>query len=254
MEGLCVSYSVKTLSIIIPAFNESTKITRDLRAASDFFCSHNICGEIIVVDDGSSDNTAASARHTPLPSSVCLRVIGNDRHRGKGAAIRTGVLASTGEYVAFADSGVTVPFDDLLLGVTLLQKGECDIAHGSRRLEHSVILKEQDWDRRIASRVFHRVVMRFMHLPSHLTDTQCGFKIYEGNIARALYAECVTESFMFDIELIVRSQHHGYRIREFPLHWTCDRDSRLSFMRSPWHIIRDLLRIRRTIVHRVVVR
>lgn len=249
-DGIAHSYlaTVTNLSVVIPAFNESTKIARDICSAAEFLETSNLCGEILVIDDGSSDPTSAVARDARLPSSVSLVVMRNDRHSGKGFALRRGVMASHGDFVAFADSGLTVPFDDALRGLHMLQEGVCEIAHGSRRFPGSVIVKEQDWDRRIASRLFHWTVMRLMHLPNHLTDTQCGFKIYRGDVARSLFSECSTRSFMFDVELIVRAQIHGYRIGEFPVTWTCDRDSRLSFLGSPWHILAELGHIRRTLV------
>jgi len=236
-----------TLSIVIPAFDEGKKISRDVLAASEFIARHRLTGEVIIVDDGSSDETATRAREGVIPSEVQRTVIRNDIHRGKGFAIRTGILASQAEYVMFADSGLTVPFENALKGLRLLQEGTCELAHGSRRLPGSVIHKKQDWDRKIISRLFHEVVVRWMHLPRHLTDTQCGFKLYRGDIARILYSECLTEGFMFDIEVIIRAVNHGLRIEEFPVEWTCDRDSRISIRRSSSQIFNEARFIRRAL-------
>ena len=237
-----------TLSIVIPARDEARKIERDVQAAGQFLGDHFVAGEIIVVDDGSSDDTADRARQTAIPQGISLIVIRNDRPRGKGFAIRTGMLASHCEYAMFADSGLTVPFENALRGMQMLKEGTCDMAHGSRKLKQSVIRKRQDWDRRLISRLFRWTVMHLMQIPPQLTDTQCGFKIYRGETARILYGECVTDGFMFDIELIVRALRDGLRIAEFPVEWRCDRDSRLSLMKSPWKILRDLLSIRRTVL------
>jgi len=236
-----------SLSIVIPAFDEGKKISRDVLAAAEFIAGHGLKGEVIVVDDGSSDDTGTRAREVVNPSEVRQTVIRADIHRGKGFAIRTGILASLGEYVMFADSGLTVPFENALKGLRLLQEGSCELAHGSRRLPGSIIRRDQDWDRKITSRLFHEVVVRWMHLPPHLTDTQCGFKLYRGDIARTLYAECLTEGFMFDIEIIIRAVNHGYRIAEFPVEWTCDRDSRISIRRSSRQILKEARFIRRAL-------
>lgn len=236
-----------TLSIVIPAFDEGKKISRDVQATTEFIAKHRLTGEVIIVDDGSSDETATLAREVVIPSEVQRTVIRNNIHRGKGFAIRTGILASRAEYVMFADSGLTVPFENALRGLRLLQEGTCELAHGSRRLPGSVIRKEQDWDRKIISRLFHEVVVRWMRLPRHLTDTQCGFKLYRGDIARRLYAECLTEGFMFDIEIIIRAVNHGFRIVEFPVEWTCDRDSRISIRRSSRHIYKEARLVRRAL-------
>ena len=85
-----------------------------------------------------------------------------------------------------------------------------------------------------------------MKIPPELTDTQCGFKIYKGDIARHLYSECITDGFMFDIEIIIRAQKEGYRIKEFPINWSCDRDSRLSPTRSWWRVLSELMTIKQT--------
>ena len=228
------------LSIIIPAFEEQKKIARDILAAAEFLNGNQLAGEIIVVDDGSRDATAAVAESVETPPGARLKVTRYDQNKGKGFAIRTGVLASQGEYVMFADSGLCVPYQNALRGLSLIKSGVCEIAHGSRRLSASTILNPQAWQRRVSARLFRWLVIYGMKIPSHLTDTQCGFKIYRGDVARELYGECHTDGFMFDIEIILRALRKGYRIQEFPIAWTCDRDSRLSLTRSPQWILSEL--------------
>jgi len=239
-----------TLSIIIPAFDEARKIPHDVQAAAQFLMAHDLAGEIIVVDDGSSDGTAVAAGACAVPPGVEKTVITGERHRGKGFAVRTGIRASRGEYVLFADSGTTVPFRNALRGMQLLREQHCDMAHGSRRLPGSTIVRGQDWDRKFISRLFRWMVVRWMRLPTHLTDTQCGFKIYRGESARLLYADCITDGFMFDIEVILRAQQKGLRILEFPVEWTCDRDSRIGFFRNSRSVLRELSILHRTLFRR----
>jgi hypothetical protein len=150
--------------------------------------------------------------------------------------------------VLFADSGLTVPFENALAGLRLVREGRADLAHGSRGLPGSVIRRDRDLDRKVISRLFHVLVVRWLHIPARLTDTQCGFKIYRGAVARQLYDECTTEGFMFDVEIILRALQHGFRIAEFPVEWTCDRDSRLGIRRSARAVLRDMYRLRRTLV------
>lgn len=233
------------LSIIIPAFAEQNKITRDILAAADFLRENNLTGEIIVVDDGSQDATAAIAGSIEMAPGAKLKVIRYEQNRGKGFTIRTGIAASQGDYVMFADSGLCVPYQNALHGLRLLKSGICEIAHGSRRLNTSTIVKSQTWPRRVSAQLFRALAICWMKIPRQLTDTQCGFKIYRGEVARQLYSECQTDGFMFDIEIILRAIKHGYRILEFPITWTCDRDSRLSLTRSPQWIFTELKTIKR---------
>ena len=124
-----------------------------------------------------------------------------------------------------------------LLGLEMLRDDACDLAHGSRRHIASDILKSQPWYRRMLSRAFKATVRMLLRVPRELTDTQCGFKMYRGDVARELYGQCITDGFMFDIEVILRAAKKGYRIAEFPVEWTCDIDSRLSVARTPWPVL-----------------
>jgi len=235
------------LSIVIPAFEESKKISRDVESAAKFLESNHLAGEIIIVDDGSKDNTCEIAGSVKIPPQVTRKVIRCQQHRGKGHAVRKGIMESKGRYVMFADSGCCVPYENVLRGLELLKSDQCDIAHGSRKMQGCHIEKAQSPYRRICSRLFHWYVVHRMKLPPELTDTQCGFKIYRGDVARRLYGESVTNGFAFDIEIIMRAQKEGYRIKEFPLHWSCDRDSRLSPTRSLRRVLSELLTIKRVL-------
>jgi len=236
-----------TLSIVIPAYDEERKIAADVEAAAAFLASEGIDGEVIVADDGSRDATRVRAEQASVPPAVGRSVVSTGIHRGKGAAVRTGILASRGQYVLFADSGLTVPYRYAREGLRLLQEGEADLAHGSRELPESTIRRARDWDRKIISRLFHSLAFRWMGLPRSLTDTQCGFKLYRGEIARELYAASTLDGFMFDIEIILLALQRSLRIAEFPVEWTCDRDSRLTVRGSATEILRDLLHLRKSL-------
>ena len=232
------------LTIVIPAFDESKKIAGDIIAAANFLHANNLAGEIIVVDDGSSDGTSEKAGQTAVPYGINLNVIRYEEHHGKGYAVRRGIEQSTGKYVMFADSGSCIPYDNALKGLELLKGDTCDIAHGSRKTAGRNIVKAQSLLRRIYSGLFHWFIVLFMKIPAELTDTQCGFKIYKGDIARDLYGRCITDGFSFDVEIILRAMLQGCRIKEFPVDWTCDIDSRLSPARSAGKIMSELLNIR----------
>ncbi|MGA2323893.1 MAG: glycosyltransferase [Sedimentisphaerales bacterium] len=235
------------LSIVIPTFNECGKIGGDVESACEFLQENSFEGEIIVVDDGSSDTTVDETKKAgeKYRNRVNVKVIRNQQHNGKGYVVRSGIMQATGDYVMFADSGSCVPFDNTLRGLELLKADKCDIAHGSRRLAKAHLIKDQGLYRHICSAIFHWFVIHIMKIPVELTDTQCGFKIYRGEVARLLYGQCITDGFMFDIEIIRRAINQHYRIAEFPIDWTCDPDSRLSPTRSFWRILSELLKIRK---------
>ena len=235
------------LSIIIPAYEECSKVARDVDLAGSFLRHHGFSGEVLVVDDASRDNTSEVAAGVEVPQGVELHVIRYEEHRGKGYAVRRGMSESKGEYVMFADSGSCVPYEDTMRGLDLLRNGRCDIAHGSRKMRGCHIERPQSLYRRVCSKMFHWFVVRYMGVPAEFTDTQCGFKMYKGDVARHLYAESITDGFTFDIEIIMRARKEGYRIKEFPIDWSCDRDSRLSPTRSSWRVLRELLKIKRHI-------
>jgi len=233
------------LSIVIPAYNEADKVAHDIEAAAAFLMLNQLTGEVIVVDDGSDDDTAGAAEAADVPDEVRCEVIRYTPNRGKGFAIKTGMAATTGTYALFADVGLCVPFDNSLRGLEAIRRGECEIAHGSRKLPDSVLVRKQHPLRRFLSWLFRKAAGLMMGIPRHLSDTQCGFKVYRGDVARELYAACRTEGFMFDIEILLRALRRGYRVMEFPVQWRCDFDSRLHPAHDGSDAFSELRRIKR---------
>jgi glycosyltransferase involved in cell wall biosynthesis len=230
------------LSIVIPAYKEAHKIARDVAAADAFLRSRRGDGEIIVVDDGSGDGTADAARElqNQFPS---LGVVTYERNRGKGYAVAQGVAQARGDVMMFADAGLCVPYEIATLGLTMLELDMCDIAHGSRRMRGSV-LRAQPLYRRLGSQGYKYVVHGLMGVPTFISDTQCGFKMYRREVARELYSELVTDGFMFDVEIILRALRKRYRILEFPVLWSNDEDTRYDPIKGTLRNFRELARIR----------
>jgi dolichyl-phosphate beta-glucosyltransferase len=232
------------ISIVIPAFNEEKKIGRDVEVAAAFIDEESIPGEVIVVDDGSTDKTAEEAEKATVPYAVERSVIRLDKNRGKGYAVKTGVLASKGGVVLFADSGTCVPYANALLQIERIQKGELDIAMASRRLKDTVIHRNRSWKRRLLSSFFRAVARLIAGVPRRFSDTQCGFKVYGGDIAREIFAECKTAGFLFELEILLRALKKGYRIEEFPVEWTCDLDTRLRPGSDAGKVLKEMLQVR----------
>ena len=229
------------LSIIIPAYEENLKIRDDILSADDFLTQNRIVGEIIAVDDGSADNTFESANSLKSKTNSNLTVSKLSSNIGKGGAVSEGMKISKGDIVMYADAGLTVPYENALTGMDLIRTGKCDIANGSRKMDNSKIIKGQDFDRRFISNIFGYLVKSLLHIPKEMTDTQCGFKVYNGKVARELFQKLNITGFLFEIEIILLAMKKDYKIVEFPVTWKCDRDSRLSIGKSSRKIISDFI-------------
>jgi dolichyl-phosphate beta-glucosyltransferase len=234
------------LSIIIPVWNEAAKIADDIQEIAKFADEENFPLELIIVDDGSEDNTSQIANDTPVAKSLKKRVIRYPDHRGKGYAVRKGISESKGELVMFMDSGQNVPVKFINSGIKLVEQENCDILIGSRYLPTSVIKKKLIWYRQLTSIVFRKVVKWYLKLPLPISDSQCGYKFFKGDLARNLFSDCQSNGFIFDLELILLAQKKEYKICEFPIEWRCDRDSRLSLSRAFLPIFKELRELKST--------
>ena len=231
-------------SIIIPVLNERTKITTDIKGACDFLVEKYDRSEIIIVDDGSTDGSSDVARAIKTPAQIELNIITHKNRHGKGNAVRTGIAAATGKRIMFADSGSCVPWHFIQAGVTYLETGKYQIANASRKLPESKIIRPQPLNRRLNSILFRMFLVVFMGIPRRFTDTQCGFKIYDGNVAKEIYAACITDGFTIDVEVLLRALKSGYQITEFAIEWTADPDSRLGQTLSISEIFQELRKIK----------
>lgn len=237
------------LSVIIPAYNEQKRLPPHLGHALDYLREHFPAFELMVVDDGSADRTAeAVAAAFAGEPRAC--VISYRPNRGKGHAIRTGVLASRGEIVVFLDADFSTPVEEIPRALEWLR--QADIVVGSRDLPGAEVRPTQPPFRRVASDVFD-VVKKLMVGLWDIKDTQCGFKAYAGPVARQLFALGRVDRFMFDVEILYLAERAGLRIREMPVHWADVPGSKVRFWEGLVNMIRDLWRIRRMHSQRVVI-
>jgi len=245
---------VTDVSIVIPAYNEASKIARDVEEAALFFEREGLAGEVIVADDGSTDGTAAAARAAKVPPAIRVETISLERNMGKGFALKAGILATSGHVVIYADSGTCVPYGDALPWIRRIRDGGLEVAMASRRLEGTVISRDRPLKRRLLGRAFHLAAIALVGLPRRITDSQCGFKVYRGDVARGLYSGLETPGFLFELEIILKALRLGYRVQEFPMTWTCDLDTRLRPGPQARSLLRELCAVRRAVRRASTVR
>ncbi len=230
------------LSVIIPSFNEEKKIDTDLAAALAYFQAQPYSFELIVVDDGSSDATPRKLAEWEERCGPPLRVIAYRPNRGKGHAVRTGMLAASGENRMFVDAGLCVPFSETARGLAALGDGY-EVAIGSRKLAESQVVRSQAAYRRWGSRLFGAIVRSLMGLQG-IQDTQCGFKFFTARAAQTLFQRARIDGFMFDAETLLNARRLGMKICEFPVEWRADPDSRYRPLAGSLRVLAELALIR----------
>jgi dolichyl-phosphate beta-glucosyltransferase len=201
------------LSVVIPAYNESLRLPRTLAAISAFLASWPGTAEVLVVDDGSRDDTAAVAR------ALGATVVGDAQNHGKGHAVRRGMLAARGVRRLMTDADLSTPMEDLPALMARLDEGY-GVAIASRAVAGSRVLVRQPWYRENLGRVFNLWV-RMVALPG-LADTQCGFKLFSAEAAEAVFGAARQDGFSFDVEALYIARRRGFRIAEVPVTWRND--------------------------------
>ncbi|GLI38910.1 glycosyltransferase family 2 protein [Geobacter hydrogenophilus] len=230
-----------TISIVIAAYNEETRIGGTLRRIRQYVTERRLDCEIIVVDDGSGDGTAALVQR--LAEEIpALRVIRYEPNRGKGYALRTGVLASKGELVLVSDADLSTPIEELEVLWPHLSDNACQVAIGSRALALSQILEKQPWWRRGMGKTFNKIVK--LMIMDDFNDTQCGFKLFRGGVARTLFAEARIDRFAYDVEVLALAKKHGHRVAEVPIKWINSPGSKVHPVFDSLQMLKDLCRIR----------
>jgi dolichyl-phosphate beta-glucosyltransferase len=171
-----------------------------------------------------------------------VKVIGEPARRGKGRGIREGVKIASGAIIGFADADNKVPITEFEKLEPWLQSGH-DLVIGSRGLEGSRVERQQRWHRRLGSRGFYYFMHAVVGMPG-VEDTQCGFKFFQREIARDLFARQRIDGYMFDVEILALAQRLGYRIKEVPIRWSDDADSRLQLLSGNLRNVADIFKIR----------
>lgn len=208
---------VRSLSVVIPAYNEATRLPATLETVTGYLAG---CGmefaEILVVDDGSTDGTAEQAEAF-ASGHLNVRVLRNPGNRGKGYAVRHGMLEARGEWRLFTDADLSSPMEELEALWKAVHATHADVAIGSRALNRSLIFAHQPAYREMAGKFFNFVMRMAVGLP--FQDTQCGFKLFSRDAAETAFARQRLERFGFDVEVLLIARIHGFRVEEVPVKW-----------------------------------
>lgn len=227
-------------SIVIPAFNESARIPATLDSVVSCVRERGWDAEVIVVNDGSRDGTAAAvqafARHAPE-----VRMIENGSNRGKGYSVRNGLLQARGEVVMFTDADLSAPMEEAERLFAAVAAG-ADIAIGSRWLERGRQTHRQPLYRQFFGRCFNAVTRMVMGL--HFADTQCGFKAFTREAAQTVFQLQTIERWGFDPEILFIALKRGYRIQEVPVSWAHDERTRMSYLKDGMKMLEEIAIIR----------
>lgn len=239
-RGLLSSRPAADLEIIIPAYNEAGRLPHTLQRTAEYLAVQEWRSRVVVVDNGSSDDTVGIVRGLVrgLPGSVPVEVIGCARP-GKGAAVRRGILSSTSTHVGFFDADLATPVETLTAAMDLLRSGAAAVI-ASRHLPGSSFVLPQPWPRRAGGAAF-RVLAR--NAVRGVRDTQCGFKFFRRDAAVQALVQTRTSGFAFDVELLLRLQRDGGAIVEIPVAWTDGAHSTFRPLHDGLRSFRAVLRL-----------
>ena len=227
------------LSIIIPAYNEELRLPATLERIASFIGGSGRETEVLVVDDGSKDGTAAVAEYfqIKIPS---LRVVSNGVNHGKGYSVRHGIQEARGRVALFTDADLSAPIEEAEKLLAALDKN--DIAIGSRAMDRSLISVHESLFREFAGIIFNKIVQLILGLP--FVDTQCGFKAFLLERCRIIFKQQTIERFGFDPELLYLARHHGLHAVEIPVRWGHSPATKVSMLRDSMQMFLDVFTIR----------
>jgi len=227
------------LSIIVPSYNEELRLPASLDRIAAYVAGSGRSTEVLVVDDGSKDRTAAvaAAYAGSIPN---LRVLANGENRGKGYSVRHGMLEARGKIVLFTDADLSAPIEEADKLLAVMER--YDLAIGSRAMDRSLIKVHESQFREFAGIVFNKIVRTVLRLP--FVDTQCGFKAFRRAPSRIIFEQQSIERFGFDPELLYLARHHGLSTIEVPVRWSHSPATKVNMLRDSLQMFLDILIIR----------
>lgn len=228
------------LSLIVPAYNEEKRILPSLKRIYEYLSSQKYSYEIIVVDDGSTDNTVEMVKNFITPDMPIV-VLTNGTNKGKGYTVRHGMLAAKGKYIFFTDADLSTPIEELTKTLPYLLN-DYGVVIGSRSLPESDILEHQPWYREKMGKIFNFFV-KVILIPG-IIDTQCGFKGFKREAVETICDKCKIDGFSFDVEILYLAQKHNFKINEIPIQWKNSTLSKVSPIKHSIQMFIDLIGIK----------
>ena len=233
-----------TVSIVIPAYEEQDRLGDSARKILRYIESEKLHAELIIVDDGSKDKTAEIAREVCAEfPEIPTKVIRYEENRGKGFAVKTGLLAAEADIALFSDADLSTPIEELPKLVNPIQTGDYDVTFGSRALDRSLIGVHQPWRREQGGKVFNLIVRTLTRLP--FWDTQCGFKAFNLVKFRPLLDVMQIERFGFDVEFLYVANLHGLKLKEIAVRWDHDERTKVNVFRDSQRMFNEVRLIRK---------
>jgi dolichyl-phosphate beta-glucosyltransferase len=236
----------QSVSVVIPAYNEGERIGITLGKLVKYLEKNFPRFEIIVVDDGSSDDTAETVKRV-AETNRQIALISYSPNRGKGFAVRQGMLRAANEAVLFTDADLSTPVEEIAVALAELARG-FSVVIASRRHPESVIALRQSWVRELIGRTFNALVRLMIGLP--YKDTQCGFKCFTRSAAKEIFSRTRINTFSFDVEALLIAGAMGHAIKEIPVRWTNGVGSKVRPLRDGLKILGELLTLYRAKLRR----
>jgi dolichyl-phosphate beta-glucosyltransferase len=237
------------LSIVIPAYNEVHRLEASIRALREYLHSAPWSHEVLLVIERSTDGTLALARRL-TEGHAAFRVIGHDVQRGKGHAVRSGMLQARGEIAFFMDADLSTPLPEVERFLArFAEPPPVDVLAGNRRHTHSAILKRQDFVRRKMGQSFNGLLRAIVGI--RLADTQCGFKAFRREAREAIFGMQQLDGFAFDVEVLLLAEKLGFKVEDMPVEWSNAEGSKVHIVRDSLRMLVDAIRVRRLVAARI---
>lgn len=232
--------SLPHLSVVVPAYNEEDRIRPSLERLAEYYGAQEYPWDVTVVSDGSRDSTNQIVEEF-CASHPKFRLLAYTPNRGKGYAVRKGVLGATGDWILFCDADLATPLEETEKLLEHMHDG-ADVAIGSRPLRESKLEVRQPWFREFLGRCFNKAVQ--LLAIKGIDDTQCGFKMFTRAAAQDIFSRCKLDGFSFDFEALMVARDLGYRIDEVPIRWSHQEGSKVVLLRDGPRMLRDLVKLR----------